>query len=65
MRPLTIRPAARLQPFAEITRRYGFTPSALDRLVSTGVLRVVRIPGVRSRLLDVRDVEAAVESWKG
>lgn len=61
---MNVRPNARLQPFDQISERFGLSIATLDKLVSTGELRVVEIPHVRRRLLDVGDVERAIESWK-
>ena len=64
MRKPTRRPTARLLPIVTATAEYGITEHGFERLISTGALRLVELPGIRRRLLDRRDIERFIEECK-
>ncbi len=53
---------ARLFNLSESARFLGLTPRTIQNLIARGVLRPVRIAGLRRTLLDRKDLEHLVES---
>ncbi len=47
-----------------IEREYGISRFIARTLIDRGELPVVRPPGIRRVLVDRRDLERAIESWK-
>jgi hypothetical protein len=64
MRPMKVRPGARLISVQQASEEIGIPIDTLDKLIARGTLRVVEIPHVRRRFFDRRDLDDAIESWK-
>jgi hypothetical protein len=63
-RPRLVVPGARLVDIAGGGLFLGLSRREMFRLVESGALKPVRIPGVRALRLDVRDLERLVEAGK-
>ena len=64
MRPAKPRPNARLISVAQACDEYGFTKDQLYKLIAARKLPAVELPSIKRVLLDRRDLDAAIESWK-
>jgi excisionase family DNA binding protein len=54
----------RLVSLRDASKELGMSVWTLRDLVASGTLRAVQPPGVRRILLDRKDLERAIESWK-
>ena len=64
MRPATARPHARLISVKQACSEYGFTKDQLYKLIAAKKLPAVDLPSIKRVLLDRRDLDAAIDSWK-
>jgi hypothetical protein len=60
----TLHPNARLLDIKTASAQFGIAVGTLRALINSGDVPVVAIPGVRRILIDRRDLERCVESWK-
>jgi hypothetical protein len=63
-RPHLVVPGARLVDVAGGGLFLGLSRREVFRLIDSGTLTAVRIPGVRALRLDVRDLELLIEQWR-
>jgi excisionase family DNA binding protein len=56
---------SRLLGYTEAANYLATTPRTVQRLIARGVLRSVRIPGVRRVFVDKRDLDTMIDSGKG
>lgn len=56
--------APRLLSVLDVERETGLSRWTVRDLVASGALPAVKLPGVRRVLVDRRDLERAIETWK-
>jgi hypothetical protein len=65
MRAMKARSNARLLSIRHAEAETGLPAALLRDLIHRGVLKGIQPPGIRRMFIDRRDLETAIESWKG